>query len=54
MLYKLDKHGYGEEILLDNLVANQTVSFVGFTHDMFVMVRTAKQLQSYGLLLAAG
>jgi exonuclease-1 len=38
VLYKLDKYGHGEEILLEDLVLNQGISFVGFSHEMFSMV----------------
>ena len=38
ILYKLDKHGQGEEILIADLADNQGMSFVGFSHDMFVQV----------------
>ncbi|KAG1668814.1 hypothetical protein FOA52_004908 [Chlamydomonas sp. UWO 241] len=37
VLYKLDKYGNGEEILLEDLALNQGVSFVGFSHEMFAM-----------------
>lgn len=39
IMYKLDKFGHGEEIQLAHLPQNQGVSFVGFSHQMFAMVR---------------
>ncbi|KAL6758969.1 PIN domain-like protein [Haematococcus lacustris] len=36
VLYKLDKMGNGEEICLDDLPLNQGVSFMGFSHTMFL------------------
>ncbi len=38
MLFKLDKFGHGEEILLEDLVLNPNPSFLGFSHEMFMMV----------------
>ncbi|GAX72975.1 hypothetical protein CEUSTIGMA_g428.t1 [Chlamydomonas eustigma] len=36
VMYKLDKHGNGEEVQYDSLIHNQGLSFVGFTEDMFM------------------
>ena len=37
-MYKLDKHGMGEEVQLADLALNKGTSFAGFTQDMFVAV----------------
>ena len=39
VMYKLDKHGHGEEILIEDLARNKSVSFVGFSHEMFIQVK---------------
>eukprot|EP00798_Chlamydomonas_sp_ICE-L_P014825 gene14824-20878_t len=36
VMYKLDKYGNGEEVVLADLPFNEPASFVGFTHNMFV------------------
>ena len=38
ILYKLDKHGQGEEIRLEDLPMNTGISFTGFSHEMFSQV----------------
>ena len=38
VLFKLDKFGNGEEVVLADLQSNKDTSFVGFTHDMFQQV----------------
>jgi hypothetical protein len=39
VLYKLDKYGNGEEICLEDLPLNHGISFLGFSHNMFLEVR---------------
>eukprot|EP00983_Pelagomonas_calceolata_P043904 1139079-Pelagomonas_calceolata.AAC.2 len=39
VLYKLDRNGHGEEICLADLPRNKGLSFVGFSHNMFLEVR---------------
>ena len=39
VLYKMDKHGDGQLICLEDLSMSRDPSFVGFTYDMFVEVR---------------
>ncbi len=51
-MYKLDKLGQGQEILLEDLALNQDVSFMGFTHDMFMMVRGGATLWTGRLILS--
>ena len=41
VLYKLDRSGNGEEICLEDLPRNNGLSFVGFTHNMFLEVGPA-------------
>lgn len=41
VLFKLDKHGNGEEIQLQELVLNKGLNFEGFTPDMFLAVSEA-------------
>jgi hypothetical protein len=38
VLYKLDKYGNGEEICLEDLPLNHGISFLGFSHNMFLEV----------------
>lgn len=38
VLFKLDKAGMGEELLLADLPANKGLSLAGFSHDMFLQV----------------
>lgn len=45
VLFKLDRTGMGEQILLQDLPANKGLSLAGFTHDMFLQVGAA----SYGV-----
>ena len=46
VLYKLDKHGHGEEILIEDLTHNTNVSFVGFSHEMFIQVDPGSFIRS--------
>ena len=51
VLYKLDKHGHGEEILIEDLNHNTNVSFVGFSHEMFIQVGPVFDLHDGNLLV---
>jgi hypothetical protein len=52
VLYKLDKYGNGEEICLDDLPLNHGISFLGFSHNMFLEVGTELYLQPAVRLIA--
>ena len=41
VLFKMDRAGEGQQVLLDDLSLNRELSFVGFTHQMFVEVHTS-------------
>ena len=49
VLFKMDRAGEGQQVLLEDLSLNRELSFVGFTHQMFVEVRTRQCPLNYEL-----